>query len=64
MRLETDLKFTRPGVMLLLTGIASLLLRLVIGNVPAVGGLLSGVLLIAGLFFVAGGVFLLIKKGN
>ena len=60
--LETDTKFTRPGAVLLVAGVASLLLRLVIRGLPLVGGLLNIVLLLAGIFFLIGGAFLLIKK--
>ena len=60
--LETDTKFTRPGAVLLVAGVASLLLRLVIRALPLVGGLLNIVLLLAGIFFLIGGAFLLIKK--
>lgn len=62
MQLETDEKFRRPGVILLATGVVALLLRLVIGSVPLIGGLLSWVCLLGGIFFVIGGAFLLIKK--
>ena len=60
--LETDTKFTRPGAVLFVAGVASLLLRLVIRGLPLVGGLLNIVLLLAGIFFLIGGAFLLIKK--
>jgi len=62
MQLETDTKFTRPGVALLVTGVVALLLRLVIDKVPLIGGLLAWVCLLGGLFFIVGGIFLLIKK--
>lgn len=62
MQIETDDKFRRPGVVLLITGIAAILLRGVAGWVPLIGGLLSFVFLLAGIFFIVGGIFLLIKK--
>ena len=60
--LETDTKFTRPGMILLITGVVALLLRLVVKSAPLIGGLLGWLLLLGGIFFVIGGVFLLIKK--
>lgn len=62
MQLETDEKFRRPGVILLVTGVVALLLRFVVNAVPLIGGLLSWVCLLGGIFFVIGGIFLLIKK--
>jgi len=59
---ETDEKFTRPGVTLLATGALALLLRLILRNVPVVGGLLGVVMLLGGIFFLVGGAFLLVKK--
>ena len=60
--LETDSKFTRPGVVLLITGIVAILLRGVIRGLPLLGGLLAWVFLLSGIFFIVGGIFLLIKK--
>lgn len=60
--LETDSKFTRPGVVLLVTGVVAILLRGLIRGLPLIGGLLAWVFLLAGIFFVVGGIFLLIKK--
>lgn len=60
--METDSKFTRPGMVLLITGIVAILLRGVIGGLPLLGGLLAWVFLLAGIFFIVGGAFLLIKK--
>lgn len=64
MKLETDSKFTRPGVILLVTGVVALLLRMVVDAIPVVGGLLAWVCLLGGLFFIVGGIFLLIKKSG
>lgn len=59
------MKIRQPGVILLVTGVAALLLRAVVDGVPWVGGLLSVVFLLGGIFFIVGGIFLLIKKrGN
>lgn len=41
-----------------------MLLRLVIRSVPAIGGLLAWICLLAGIFLIIGGVFLLIKKSG
>lgn len=60
--LETDTKFTRPGMILLMTGVVALLLRLVVRSAPLVGGLLGFVLLFGGIFCAVGGIVLLIKK--
>jgi hypothetical protein len=60
--LETDSKFTRPGMVLLVTGIVAILLRGVIRGLPLLGGLLAWVFLLSGIFFIVGGIFLLIKK--
>ena len=60
--METDSKFTRPGMVLLITGIVAILLRGVIRGLPLLGGLLAWVCLLAGIFFIVGGAFLLIKK--
>ena len=60
--LETDSEFTRPGIVLLVTGIVAIMLRGVIRGRPLLGGLLSWVLHLSGIFFIVGGVFLLIKK--
>lgn len=60
--LETDSKFTRPGMVLLVTGIVAILLRGVIRGLPLLGGLLAWIFLLSGIFFVVGGIFLLIKK--
>jgi len=64
MQLETDGKFTRPGIVLLITGVVALLLRLVIRSVPVIGGLLGWICLLGGIFFVIGGIFLLVKKSS
>ena len=61
-KLETDSTFTRPGVALLVCGVVALLLRLLLRGVPLIGGLLGFVLLLGGIFFIVGGVFLLIKN--
>ena len=61
MQLETDGKFTRPGVVLLVTGVVALFLRAIIDGVPVIGGLLSWVCLLGGIFFIVGGIFLLVK---
>ena len=61
MQLETDGKFTRPGVVLLVTGVVALLVRSLIDKVPLIGGLLSWVCLLGGIFFIVGGIFLLVK---
>lgn len=62
--LETDDKFRRPGIVLLVSGVVALLLRLVISGVPLIGGLLAWVCLLGGIFFIIGGAFLLITKRN
>lgn len=62
--IETDTKFRRPGMVLLVAGVVALLLRLVISGVPWIGGLLAWVCLLAGIFFIIGGAFLLITKRN
>lgn len=64
MQLETDDKFRRPGVVLLITGVVALVLRLVVDGIPWIGGLLSWVCLLGGIFFIIGGIFLLIKKSG
>lgn len=60
--LESDTKFTRPGAVLLVAGVAAILLRFVLRGLPLIGGLLNIVLLLAGIFFIVGGIFLMIKK--
>lgn len=60
--LETDTKFTRPGVILVITGVVALFLRLIVRGAPLIGGLLGWLLLLGGVFFIVGGIFLLIKK--
>ena len=64
MQLETDGKFTRPGVILLITGVIALVIRPIIDGLPAIGGLLAWVCLLGGIFFIVGGIFLLIKKSG
>lgn len=62
--IETNPTFTKPGVALLVTGVAALLLRVLLRGVPLIGGLLGVVMFLAGIFFIIGGGFLLIKKKN
>ena len=62
MQLETDTTFRRPGVILLGTGVIALVLRSIIDGLPVVGGLLSWACLLAAVFCIVGGIFLLIKK--
>lgn len=64
MQLETDGKFTRPGAILLVTGVVALILRAVVDGIPWIGGLLSWVCLLGGIFFIVGGIFLLVKKSG
>ncbi len=49
-------------MVLLVTGIVAILLRGVIRGLPLLGGLLAWVFLLSGIFFIVGGIFLLIKK--
>lgn len=64
MQLETDGKFTRPGAILLVTGVVALVLRAVVDGIPWIGGLLSWVCLLGGILSIIGGIFLLIKKSE
>ncbi|MGZ0175668.1 MAG: hypothetical protein ACKVIQ_02220 [Acidimicrobiales bacterium] len=64
MQLETDGKFTGPGAILLVTGVVVLVLRTVVDGIPWIGGLLSLVCLLGGIFSIIGGIFLLIKKSE
>ena len=60
--LEDNPTFKKPGVMLLLTGVVALVLRSLVKAIPLIGGLLSWVMFLGGVFFIVGGIFLLIKK--
>lgn len=62
MAIETDEKFRRPGTLLLGTGIVLMVARFVIGAIPLIGGALSWMFLVAGIFGIVGGLFLLISK--
>lgn len=62
MAIETDEKFRRPGTLLLGGGVVLLLTRFIVGWLPLVGDLLSWMFLVAGIFGIIGGLFLLISK--
>lgn len=51
---------TRPGITLIVVGILAFLIRMVIDGVPVVGGMLSGILLVASVFFVVGGLWIFV----
>lgn len=63
-KLETDEKFKRPGIVLLLTGIGLFIARIFVGWIPLIGGLLAFICTIAGIALVLGGIFLLVTKRN
>jgi hypothetical protein len=48
----------QPGLSLLITGIVALVVRPFFDWVPLIGGLMSTLLLVAGLFFVVGGIWM------
>lgn len=62
MAIETDPKFRRPGVVLLITGILFIVAQSLVGWIPFIGGLMSVILVLAGVFMILGGLFLLITK--
>ncbi len=64
MELETDPKFTRPGVLLVTTGVVALVLRLFVDSLPLIGGLAALVFLLGGLLAIVGGAVLLVKKSG
>ena len=49
----------RPGVTLILVGIAAYFLRPVLDGLPLVGGIVGSILFIASIFFVIGGVWIM-----
>jgi len=63
-QLENDGKFTRPAAILVVTGVVALVLRAVVDGIPWIGGLLSWVCLLGGIFFIVGGIFLVINKSG
>ena len=54
-----DTTVKRPGVTLLIAGIAALILRWALGWIPFIGGMLGLILLI---FAVAGGIWMIAKQ--
>jgi len=63
-KLETDEKFKRPGIVLLLTGIGLFIARIFLGLIPLIGGMLAFICTIAGIVMILGGLFLLVTKRN
>lgn len=55
-----DTIVNRPGVTLLIAGIASLVLRWPAGWIPLLGGLLSWILLLVAIFFIVGGIWMIV----
>lgn len=51
---------TRPGITLIVVGILAYLVSTVIDGVPAIGGLLNGILIVASIFFVVGGLWIFV----
>ncbi len=49
---------TRPGITLILVGILAFVLRPILDGLPAIGSLVSGILLVASIFFVVGGLWI------
>lgn len=52
----------RPGTTLLLAGIVAFLVSRFIGFVPLIGGILTGMLAIFGMFAVVGGIWLIVAE--
>lgn len=52
----------RPGYTLLLAGLVSFLVSRFIGVVPLVGGILTGMLALFGMFAIVGGIWLVIAE--
>ncbi len=50
---------TRPGVTLIIVGIVAYFLRPVLDGLPLVGGIVGSILLIASIFFVVGGIWIM-----
>ncbi|MFT7599806.1 MAG: hypothetical protein ACI8TP_002742 [Acidimicrobiales bacterium] len=57
-----DTTVKRPGVTLLIAGIAALILRWALGWIPFIGGMLGLILLIFAVFAVAGGIWMIAKQ--
>ena len=52
----------RPGTTLLLAGLVAFLVSQFIGFVPVVGGVLTGMLALFGMFAIVGGVWLSVAE--
>jgi len=64
MQIETDDKYRRPGTVLMATGVVLLIARFLVGWLPLIGGALAFFCLVAGIFGLVGGAFLLVTKGR
>ncbi len=51
---------TRPGITLIVVGIIAFFVRRIVDGLPLVGGILNGILFVASIFFVIGGLWIFV----
>ncbi|MEE9417489.1 MAG: hypothetical protein V3V01_19570 [Acidimicrobiales bacterium] len=54
----------RPGATLLIVGVAGFLVRSLLGKIPLIGGVLSMISLVAAIFFVIGGIWIMLMGSD
>lgn len=54
----------RPGATLLIVGVFAYFVRDLLGRIPLIGGVMSTVSLVAAIFFVIGGIWIMITGGD